>query len=135
MENSKNTYKFPIITIEELNYQYLIYALIQNCGNRTQTANSLKVSIRSVRNWLYEIEKNYNICFPVGYCETPCEYLAYFLNHNKRINRELKNDELENFASNIHENFIEVMVTEWGFPPYMIQEKGIDFTPDPEQTT
>ena len=46
----------PIIPIYLVNYAYLVATLQKNGGNKSKTAREIKVSVRTIRNKIKELE-------------------------------------------------------------------------------
>jgi hypothetical protein len=116
----------PIRTLKEVEFLHIMHVMFHYSGNRTRVAKAVGFSIRTLRNKLNEYKKDRNISFPMTGCSTMsrAEFRYYFLNVNK-----LQTDEFDFPEVAVAEKVEQILVTEFGFPSYLINKPIVPKVP------
>jgi len=119
---AKNSSSFPeIISMDEMNYRYVMYVVMLCKGNRSQACAELGVSIRTLRNWLNNWSHSKNIIIPTGDTD---KFEENFLKFNGLKEREkIKENEIIQIT--------EILITEFGFPLERVNGSEEDETKHP----
>ena len=123
-ESTESGPNLRILSLKELEFLHIVHVMFHFSGNRTQVAKAIGFSIRTLRNKLNEYKEERQIVFPMTGCNTlnRAQFRHVFLTHNRLAEESFTFPEIK-----VAEQTIQVLVSDYGFPPYLMDRIKNDF--------
>ena len=109
--------EIEVVSLDEMMFRYVTYALFMNGGAREKTAIELGISIRTIRNYVNEWSRKKGIHYPVT------RFQGDFKKEFFRLNKF--NIELEPIFENQIAQVTEFLISDFGFPVEFFKEKEL----------